>query len=310
PLITIGEPTVQMTFGTNTSPFAGEEGKFVTSSKIDDRLFREIQRDLSLKVDRVSNNESWIVSGRGELHLGILIENMRREGFEFEVSKARVIMKEVDGVNMEPYESVQIETPTETLGKVMELVGDRNGIIEKMETFENQSRLYYTMPSRGLIGFMTDFLTVTKGYGIINHTFFEYRPMTDFHPAERKFGVLVSVDEGMSTAYSLGALEDRGTMFIPPRNRVYEGMIVGECNRDQDLAVNVTREKQQTNTRSSTKDSTVVLKRPRQMSLETCLDYIDEDELVEITPFSIRIRKRILNTNERKKQDSRKRFTE
>ncbi|MGD9909006.1 MAG: translational GTPase TypA [Candidatus Izemoplasmatales bacterium] len=306
PLITIGEPTVEMTFGTNTSPFSGQEGKHVTSSKIDDRLYRETQKDLALKVARIGTSESWVVSGRGELHLGILIENMRREGFEFQVSKAKVIMKEVDGVLEEPFEAVQIDTPTETLGKVMELVGERHGILESMDTHENQTRLNYTMPSRGLIGFMTEFLTATKGYGILNHSYLEYRPVENMHVGNRKLGVLVSVDEGMSTSYSIGGLEERGTMFISPRTRVYEGMVIGESNREQDLAVNVTKEKQQTNTRSSTKDTTVVLKRPRKMSLEACLDYINDDELVEITPHSIRIRKMILNTNERKKFDSRR----
>ncbi len=306
PLITIGEPTVEMTFGTNTSPFSGQEGKFVTSSKIDDRLYRETQKDLALKVLRVGTSESWIVSGRGELHLGILIENMRREGFEFQVSKAKVIMKEIDGTLEEPFESVQIDTPLESVGRVMELIGERHGILESMESYENQTRLNYVMPSRGLIGFMTEFMSATKGYGIINHTYLEYRPVENMNVGNRKLGVLVSVDNGVSTAYSMGSLEDRGTMFIGPRTKVYEGMVIGENNREQDLAVNVTKEKQQTNTRSSTKDSTVVLKRPRKMSLEGCLDYINDDELVEITPQSIRIRKMILNTNERKKFDSRR----
>lgn len=306
PHILIGEPTVEMTFGTNTSPFSGLEGKFVTSSKIDDRLYKETQRDLALKVHRIGSSESWVVSGRGELHLGILIENMRREGFEFQVSKAKVIMKEVDGILQEPFESVQVDTPTDTLGKVMELIGERHGQLISIDTYENQSRLNYEMPSRGLIGFMTEFLSATKGYGILNHTYLEYRKVESMNVGNRKLGVLVSVEEGLSSAYSIGGMEERGTMFITPRIKVYEGMIVGECNREQDLAVNVTKEKQMTNTRSSTKDSTVVLKRPRKMSLEACLDYINDDELVEITPHSIRLRKQILNTNERKKYDSRR----
>lgn len=306
PTIHIGEPTVQMTFGTNTSPFAGQEGKWVTSSKIEERLFRETQRDLALKVERSSQGEQWIVSGRGELHLGILIENMRREGYEFQVSQAKVILREKDGVLCEPFESVQIDCPIDTLGSVIELIGNRHGILESMSHHENQSRLLYQMPSRGLIGFMTDFLTSTKGYGIINHTFSEYRPMEVMNVGKRALGVLVAVEDGFATAYSLGAMEDRGIMFIDPRTKVYEGMVVGECNRDNDLAVNVVREKQQTNTRSSTKDSTVVLKRPRKMSLEMCLDYINDDELIEVTPKSVRIRKQILNTEQRKKFDSRK----
>ncbi|PKL00748.1 MAG: translational GTPase TypA [Tenericutes bacterium HGW-Tenericutes-1] len=306
PLIHIGEPTVQMTFGTNTSPFSGQEGKFVTSSKIDERLFRETQRDLALKVERSGQGEQWIVSGRGELHLGILIENMRREGFEFQVSQAKVIMREYDGVLCEPFESVQVDCPLESVGAAMELIGSRHGIIESMHNHENQSRLNYVMPSRGLIGFMTEFLTATKGYGIINHTYLEYRPVENMEVGRRKIGVLVAVEAGVATAYSLGAMEDRGIMFIEPRTKVYEGMVIGECNRENDLAVNVVREKQQTNTRSSVKDSTVVLKRPRKMSLEMCLDYINDDELVEVTPKSIRIRKQILDTDQRKKFDSRR----
>jgi len=306
PLIHIGEPTVQMTFGTNTSPFSGQEGKFVTSSKIEERLMRETQRDLALKVERAGQGEQWIVSGRGELHLGILIENMRREGFEFQVSQAKVIIREIDGVQCEPFESVQVDCPLETVGAAMELIGSRHGIIESMNTHENQTRLNYVMPSRGLIGFVTDFLTATKGYGIVNHTYLDYRPVENMDVGKRKLGVLVAMEEGVSTTYSLGGLEDRGTMFIEPRVRVYEGMVVGESNRESDLAVNVVKEKQQTNTRSSVKDFTVVLKRPRRMNLEMCLDYINDDELVEITPKSIRIRKQILDTTDRKKFDSRR----
>ncbi len=306
PLIHIGEPTVQMTFGTNTSPFSGQEGKFVTSSKIEERLLRETQRDLALKVERAGQGEQWIVSGRGELHLGILIENMRREGFEFQVSQAKVIIREINGVQCEPFESVQVDCPLETVGAAMELIGSRHGIIESMNTHENQTRLNYVMPSRGLIGFVTDFLTATKGYGIVNHTYLDYRPVESMDVGKRKLGVLVAMEEGVSTTYSLGGLEDRGTMFIEPRVRVYEGMVVGESNRESDLAVNVVKEKQQTNTRSSVKDFTVVLKRPRRMNLEMCLDYINDDELVEITPKSIRIRKQILDTTERKKFDSRR----
>ena len=306
PLIHIGEPTVQMTFGTNTSPFSGQEGKYVTSSKIEERLLRETQRDLALKVERAGQGEQWIVSGRGELHLGILIENMRREGFEFQVSQAKVIIREIDGVQCEPFESVQVDCPLETVGAAMELIGSRHGIIESMNTHENQTRLNYVMPSRGLIGFVTDFLTATKGYGIVNHTYLDYRPVESMDVGKRKLGVLVAMEEGVSTTYSLGGLEDRGTMFIEPRVRVYEGMVVGESNRESDLAVNVVKEKQQTNTRSSVKDFTVVLKRPRRMNLEMCLDYINDDELVEITPKSIRIRKQILDTTERKKFDSRR----
>jgi len=307
PKITIGEPTVQMTFGTNTSPFSGREGKFVTSTKIHERLYKETQKDLALKFSRLSQGEQWVVSGRGELHLGILIENMRREGFEFQVSQAKIIERFIDGVKCEPFESVQVDCPLETMGPAMELIGARRGQIQSMSTTENQCRLHYVMPSRGLIGFMTDFLTATKGYGILNHTYLDYRPMESMDVGQRKLGVLVSMEEGISTAYSLGALEERGTMFIEPRVMVYEGMIVGEAIRETDLAVNVVKEKHQTNTRSSVKDFTVVLKRPRQMTLDMCLDYINDDELVEVTPKSVRMRKMILNTPERKKFDSRMR---
>jgi GTP-binding protein len=215
-------------------------------------------------------------------------------------------MKEINKVLCEPFETVQVDTPLESVGSVMELIGERHGLLDSMETYENQTRLNYVMPSRGLIGFMTDFMSATKGYGILNHTYLEYKPVENMNVGNRKVGVLISVDSGLASAYSIGGLEERGTMFIAPRTKVYEGMVVGECNREQDLAVNVTKEKSQTNTRSSNKDSTIVLKRPRRMSLEGYLDYINDDELVEITPTSIRIRKQILDTNERKKFDSRR----
>ena len=305
PILRIDEPTLKMTFMTNNSPFAGKEGKFITASKIADRLFRETQRDVSLRVEQ-SGNESWTVSGRGELHLSILIENMRREGFELQVSKPEVILKEIDGVKCEPYEDVQIEVPEENVGSVIEALGNRGAIMDNMTNVNGLARLNYTVPSRGLIGFSTDFMTMTKGYGIINHTFKEYAPVQSVNVGERKLGVLVSMENGKATAYSLGNLEDRGIMFIEPGCEVYEGMIVGECNRDNDLAVNVVKGKQLTNTRAAGSDHTVVLKRPRQITLEYALDYINMDELVEVTPESIRLRKEILNTELRKKHDSRK----
>ncbi len=300
----IDEPTLQMTFGANSSPFVGRDGKIVTARKIEERLNKETQRDVSLKVEPATN-ESFLVSGRGELHLGILIENMRREGFELEVSKPNVIIKEIDGVKCEPYEELQIEVPEDSVGTVIEQLGVRGGKMESMTNFENQVRLLYTIPSRGLLGFSTDFMTMTKGYGIMNHTFKEYKPYENIVIGERKLGVLVSMENGNSTAYSIGNLEDRGTMFIEPGVEVYEGMIVGECNRDSDLAVNVVKGKQLTNTRASDSDHTVVLKRPRPITLEYALDYINSDELVEVTPNNIRLRKRILNTEERKKFDAR-----
>ena len=305
PILRIDEPTLKMTFMTNNSPFAGKEGKFVTASKIADRLFRETQKDVSLKVEQ-SGNESWTVSGRGELHLSILIENMRREGFELQVSKPEVIIKEIDGIKCEPYEDLQVEVPEASVGNVIEALGNRGAKMENMTNENELVRLNYTIPSRGLIGFMTDFMTMTKGYGIINHTFKEYAPIENVNIGERKLGVLVSMENGKSTAYSIGNLEDRGIMFIEPGCDVYEGMIVGECNRENDLAVNVVKGKQLTNTRAAGSDHTVVLKRPRPITLEYALEYINMDELVEVTPENIRLRKEILNTELRKKHDSKK----
>ena len=306
PLLRIDEPTIQMVFGTNTSPFAGKEGKFVTASKVEERLFKETNRDVSLKIERVPNAEEWIVSGRGELHLSILIENMRREGFELQVSKPKVIIKEIDGVKCEPYEEVFIEAADECLGSIIESLGFRRGTLENMESDNGMTKVHYIIPSRGLIGFMTNFLTMTKGYGIINHSFLDYRPMEGDTVGERQLGVLVSIDTGQTTAYALGGVEDRGVMFVGPGVEVYEGMIVGEHSRDNDLVVNVTKGKQLTNTRSSTKDSTVVLKKPRVFNLEACLDYINDDELVEVTPKNIRLRKRLLTENERRKAYTKK----
>ena len=305
PILRIDEPTLQMTFGVNTSPFCGREGKIVTARKIEERLIKETEKDVSLKI-APNDSESFIVSGRGELHLSILIENMRREGFELQVSKPKIIEKEIDGVICEPFEEVQVDVPDEYVGNVIESLGNREGIMENMSSSEGQTRLQYLVPTRGLIGFMTDFMTMTKGYGIINHTFRDYRPKVSNLVGSRKNGVLVSMENGQATAYALGGLEDRGVMFIEPGTEVYEGMIVGENNHENDLAVNVVKGKQLTNTRSAGKDHTVVLKRPKQMSLEVCLDYINDDELVEVTPINYRMRKAILNTSERKKFDSRK----
>ena len=305
PILRIDEPTLKMTFMTNDSPFVGREGKLVTARKIEERLIKETQKDVSLKVEQ-SGNDSFIVSGRGELHLSILIENMRREGFELQVSRPEVIIKEIDGVKCEPYEDVQIEVPEENVGPVIEALGLRGGVMQNMTNVNNLVRLNYSIPSRGLIGFSTDFMTMTKGYGIINHTFSEYKKVEDFQVGERKLGVLVSMENGKATAYSIGNLEDRGIMFIEPGTEVYEGMIVGECNRENDIAVNVVKGKQLTNTRAAGSDHTVVLKRPRPTPLEYCLEYINDDELVEVTPLSVRLRKRILNTELRKKFDAKK----
>ncbi len=299
PLLHVDEPTIQMIFGTNTSPFAGQDGKFVTASKIEERLFKETNKDVSLKVERIQNKEEWMVSGRGELHLSILIETMRREGYELQVSRPHVILKEIDGVTCEPYEDVEIEAPDDCIGSVIESLGLRRGIMENMDSMDGMTKVHYIVPSRGLIGFMTNFLTMTKGYGIINHSFLEYRPLEGEAVGERQLGVLISIETGQTTAYALGGVESRGVMFVGPGVDVYEGMIVGEHAKDNDLVVNVTKGKQQTNTRSSTKDTTVVLKRPRHFNLEACLDYINEDELVEVTPNNIRLRKKYLSELDR-----------
>ena len=300
PTLRIDEPTLQMTFGVNTSPFAGREGKLLTVRKIEERLMKECERDVSLRVVPY-DQESFVVSGRGELHLSILIENMRREGYELQVSKPEVIIKEIDGVKSEPFEDLQMDIPQDYVGGVIETLGSREGILENMVNHESGVRINYVIPSRGLIGFTTEFMTLTKGYGIMNHAFKEYRPLAGTLVGERKLGALVSMENGKATAYALGQLEDRGTMFIEPGDEVYEGMIVGEHNHDNDIAINVVKGKNLTNTRASGSDHTVVLKRPRVMSLETCLDYINKDELVEVTPHSFRLRKKILNAEDRKK---------
>ena len=304
PLIRLDEPTLQMTFGTNTSPFAGNDGKLLTARKIEERLFRETQKDVALKVRRIPDSETWVVSGRGELHLSILIENMRREGFELEVSKPQVIIKEIDGVRCEPYEDLTIDIPNEYVGDVMTTLGDRSAELINMDVKETVTILQYVIPSRGLLGYMTTFMTLTKGYGIISHVYKEYRPLTSNTIGERTIGVLVATEPGQATPYAIEHVEERGTMFIEPGTMVYEGMIVGENRYPLDLAVNVVMKKNLTNVRSSTKDNTVALKTPRKMSLEACLDYINTDELVEITPTTYRMRKKILNTVDRKKYDA------
>ncbi len=306
PPIKVSEPTVEMYFSTNNSPFAGKEGKFVTSTKLEERLYRETQRDVSLRVQKIGTHDEWIVSGRGELHLGILIENMRREGYEFQVAKPKPILKEIDGVVCEPYEYVQVDVPNEYSGPAIELLGNRGGILITMENSVSEVRIIYHMPSRGLISLSTDFMTATKGYGTLSHIFLDYRKMENINVGSRKLGVLVATNQGKTTAYGIGQIEDRGVLFVEPNTDVYEGEIVGECNKDDDLAVNVVKAKQMSNQRSSNKDTTVVLKRPRQMGLEACMEYINDDELVEITPRNIRLRKKILNTEERKKFDSKK----
>jgi len=304
PSLRVDEPTLQMEFGTNSSPLRGQDGKKVTARVLEERLYLETQRDVSLRFSRVPNKESWIVSGRGELHLGVLIETMRREGYELEVAKPQVIIKEIDGIKCEPFEDLQIDVPNEFVGDMMTSLGERGASLIDMNDNGVNTRLNYLIPSRGLIGFVSNFLTMTKGYGIINHTFKEYRPLYRNDVGERNIGVLVSTDKGEATSYALQKVEDHGTMFIAPGEYCYEGMIVGEHRYPVDLAVNCTAQKPMTNVRSSTRELTIVLKAPRHLSLEACLDYINPDELVEITPHAIRMRKRILNTAERKKFDA------
>ena len=304
PPLHIDEPTLQMTFGTNSSPFSGKDGKLLTARQIEDRLFKEAQKDVSLKVSRVQNSETWIVSGRGELHLGILIENMRREGYELEVSRPQVIIKEIDGQKCEPYEDLSVEVPNDFVGDVMTSLGSRDAELIDMDAGDVNTKINYVIPSRGLIGFVTNFLTLTKGYGIIAHTFKEYRPLATGKIGERQIGVLVATETGQSTPYAIQHVEERGVMFIYPGEQIYEGMIVGENKYDTDLSVNVCQTKNLTNQRSANKDQTVVLKSPRKMTLEACLDYINSDELVEVTPNFFRMRKRILNDALRKKWEA------
>ena len=304
PPLHIDEPTLQMTFGTNSSPFSGKDGKLLTARQIENRLFKEAQKDVSLKVSRVPNSETWIVSGRGELHLGILIENMRREGFELEVSRPQVIIKEIDGKKCEPFEDLSVEVPNDFVGDVMTSLGSRDAELIDMDAGDVNTKINYVIPSRGLIGFVTNFLTLTKGYGIIAHTFKEYRPIAQGKIGERQIGVLVATETGQSTPYAIQHVEERGVMFIYPGEQIYEGMIVGENKYDSDLSVNVCQTKNLTNQRSANKDQTVVLKSPRKMTLEACLDYINSDELVEVTPNFFRMRKRILNDALRKKREA------
>ena len=303
PPLRIDEPTLEMTFGVNTSPFAGREGKLLTIRKIEERLKKETEKDVSLKITPY-DQESFLVKGRGELHLSILIENMRREGFELQVSKPQVIIKEIDGVKCEPFEELQIDVNNDYVGGVIESLGNRFASLINMQNMGETTRLNYIIPSRGLIGFMTEFMTITKGYGIMNHSFKEYKESLSNPVGERKLGVLVSMENGKATAYSLGQLEERGVMFVEPGDEVYEGMIVGEHNHDNDIAVNVVKGKNLTNTRASGSDHTVVLKRPRVMSLEIALDYINNDELVEVTPIGFRLRKKILKAELRKKANN------
>lgn len=310
PILHIDEPTLQMTFLVNNSPFAGREGKFVTARKIEERLMEELQTDVSLRVEPIGP-DSWTVSGRGELHLSILIENMRREGYELQVSRPEVIEREIDGVKCEPFERVQIDTPEEYMGSVIESLGIRKAEMQDMiNTGNGQVRIIFLAPARGLIGYTNEFLSMTRGYGIMNHTFDQYLPMIPAQIGGRHHGALVSIDTGKATTYSIMSIEERGTVFVEPTTEVYEGMIIGENARDNDLTVNITKAKQMTNVRSATKDQTSVIKKPRILSLEESLEFLNDDEYCEVTPESIRLRKQILNKNEREKSAKKRKKAE
>ncbi|PAE43345.1 translational GTPase TypA [Bacillus sp. 7884-1] len=311
PILRIDEPTLQMTFVVNNSPFAGREGKYLTSRKIEERLLAQLQTDVSLRVENTDSPDAWIVSGRGELHLSILIENMRREGYELQVSKPEVIVKVIDGVRSEPIERVQIDVPEEHTGSVMESIGARKGeMIDMINNGSGQVRLIFNVPARGLIGYTTEFLTMTRGYGIINHTFDSYQPMVQGQVGGRRQGVLVSMESGKASTYGIMGVEDRGTIFVEPGTEIYEGMIVGEHTRENDITVNITKVKQATNIRSANKDQTSVIKKPRLMTLEESLEYLNDDEYCEVTPESIRLRKKILDKNERERMAKKKKVAE
>jgi len=311
PVLRIDEPTLQMTFLVNNSPFAGREGKYLTSRKIEERLRAQLETDVSLRVENTDSPDAWTVSGRGELHLSILIENMRREGYELQVSKPEVIVRTIDGVRCEPIERVQIDVPEEHTGSVMESIGARKGeMLDMVNNGNGQVRLIFNVPARGLIGYTTEFLTLTRGYGIINHTFDSYQPMASGQVGGRRQGVLVSMESGKASTYGIMQVEDRGIIFVESGTEIYEGMIVGEHTRENDITVNITKVKQATNIRSANKDQTSTMKKPRIMTLEESLEYLNEDEYCEVTPESIRLRKKILDKSERERVTKKKKLAD
>ena len=298
--ILISEPTIQITFGPNSSPFVGKAGKFVTYREIKARLEKEL-RDAALKVSPIANSDNFLVAGRGELHLGILIEKMRREGYELQVSKPKVIIKVVDGVEQEPFEELILDVPTANMGSIMDLISNRQGDLLSMDDGPVTKRLIYEISAAGLIGLHDQVMTLTKGYGIMSHSYRRHKPLTGFVIKGRNMGVLIATETGQSTTYALEGIEARGTMFITPGTPVYEGMIVGENKFPRDLVVNVVKAKALNNIRMSNKEAKVVLKAPRNMSLENCLSYLNDDELLEITPTSYRMRKVYLTEMDRRK---------
>ena len=294
PLIKIDEPTLQMNFQVNNSPFAGQEGKFVTSRQIRKRLYQELEKNVSLSVEDTDNTDVFRVSGRGELHLGILIETMRREGYEFQVSKPQVILKTIDNKTYEPFENLFIDVPEEYAGATIEKLSNRKGELQQMQVVGTRTNMRFIIPSRGLIGFRSDFIRLTRGEGIMNHTFYEYREYSGDIEKQRN-GSIIAHENGETIPYALKQFEDRGVFFVVPKTKVYRGMIIGEANRPQDVVVNICKTKKLTNMRSATADVMVTLQAPRLMSLEDCLEYISDDELVEVTPQNVRIRKFDLN---------------
>ncbi len=294
----IEEPTLEMSFMVNNSPFAGKDGDPVTSRKLAARLFKEMETDIALKVSATENADTFKVAGRGELHLSILIETMRREGMEFQVSKPQVVIKEIEGHKCEPYEALTVDVPEEYMGPVMEKLGARKGEMTNMQNFNGQARLEYVIPARGLVGFRTEFLTDTRGYGIMNSVFDSYRPYSG-SIVGRRTGALLAFETGTTTAYGLFPAEERGILFIGAGVDVYEGMIIGEGNREQDIAVNVCKGKNLTNVRAAAKDDTVRLKTPKDMSLEECIAFLNDDEYLEVTPHFLRLRKRFLKAKDR-----------
>ena len=302
PMPKVDEPTLTMTFQVNNSPLAGQEGKFVTSRQIRDRLTKELLVNVALRVEDTADTDSFLVSGRGELHLTILLENMRREGFELAVSKPRVVFRDIDGVKSEPYEALTVDVEEVNQGAVMEELGARRGdLLDMQSDGKGRVRLEYRIPARSLIGFQGDFMTMTRGSGLISHVFDDYGPVKPDMPGRRN-GVLISQDNGEAVAYALWKLEDRGRMFVSPGDKLYEGMIIGIHSRDNDLVVNPIKGKQLTNVRASGTDEAVRLTTPIKLTLESAVEFIDDDELVEITPQSIRVRKRYLTENERKRE--------